>query len=66
MSMIAHFEVLNKKHAWLDAAIQRAYAHHLPDTIVSDLKKQKLRVKEEIYMLDMKLKITAYNLKQAA
>ncbi len=54
MSVLAHFNALSLKHAQLKDEIYDAYAHHLPDAVVTELKKQKLLVKEE--MLDLQKK----------
>jgi hypothetical protein len=55
MSVTAHFETLNQKHARLETAIENAYASHLPDTAIRALKKQKLHLKEELYLLTQKM-----------
>lgn len=59
MSVISHFETVSQKHARLDAAIQNAYATHLSDCMINELKKQKLHLKEELVALDRKLKKAA-------
>lgn len=48
MSVISHLESLNMKHDKLKDKIQEAYIYHLP---VTELKKEKLKVKDEIYKL---------------
>ena len=48
MSISQHLDALNTKHEELERQIHDAYTHHLP---VAELKKQKLRVKEEIAFL---------------
>jgi hypothetical protein len=55
MSVIAHFETLNQRHARLEATIENAYASHLSDEVISELKKQKLLLKEEIHLLNQKM-----------
>ncbi|TGX56174.1 DUF465 domain-containing protein [Sphingomonas gei] len=45
----AHFTALNAKHSTLDRKIAAESQRPLPDQIlIADLKKQKLRVKEEL------------------
>lgn len=45
-------EALKAKHAELDAVIQEERSRPLPDsTVVSSLKRQKLRIKDEISRL---------------
>ena len=45
----SHVDALNHKHAGLDARLQAEMARPAPDaTMVQDIKKQKLRLKEEI------------------
>lgn len=44
-----HIEALTSKHAGLDARLRAEMARPAPDAaMVRDLKKQKLRIKEEI------------------
>ncbi|MCD6036020.1 MAG: hypothetical protein K0R63_1761 [Rickettsiales bacterium] len=52
MSLVAHLQTLHHKHSLLKAQIEEAYSHHLPDFTLVDLKKQKLRLKEEIVRLE--------------
>ncbi|HVB16298.1 MAG TPA: YdcH family protein [Stellaceae bacterium] len=53
MSMQDHLEALKEKHASLDRAIDEEIHRPFPnqDTI-TDLKRQKLRIKDEIYQLE--------------
>lgn len=45
----SHVDALTTKHAGLDARLAEEMARPAPDTgLVQDLKKQKLRLKEEI------------------
>ena len=45
----SHVDALNDKHAGLDARLQAEMARPAPDaTKVQDIKKQKLKLKEEI------------------
>jgi hypothetical protein len=56
MSVEKHFETLTQKHELLEAAIQQAYSRHLSDEAISEMKKQKLHLKEEIYTLNQKMR----------
>lgn len=48
-----HLLALKEKHASLDAAIAEEMARPLPDeTLLTTLKKQKLRLKEEIEAIE--------------
>jgi len=52
MSLEMHIESLRAKHAELEAAIANENHRPLPDnTLLTDLKRQKLRIKEEIERL---------------
>lgn len=52
MSLSAHIETLEKKHAELKAAVHAESTHAYPDFArVTELKKQKLRIKEELQRL---------------
>ena len=49
MSIEKHLAALEAKHAALDVALEEEGARPLPDqTKISELKKQKLKIKEEI------------------
>ncbi|MFN3076897.1 MAG: YdcH family protein [Alphaproteobacteria bacterium] len=49
MTVEARVESLRAKHAQLESAIEDASHRPLPDTAhISDLKRQKLRIKEEL------------------
>ena len=50
MSVQAHLDSLYEKHAKLEEEINNAYFHHQDDR-VGMLKKQKLRIKDEINAL---------------
>lgn len=54
MSAIAHYNSLIAKHFQLEEEIHAAYTKHLPDNIITSLKKQKLHVKEELLELEKK------------
>lgn len=44
-----HVDALNSKHAGLDARLRAEMSRPAPDTgLVQDIKKQKLRIKEEL------------------
>lgn len=48
MSLITHLETLDEKHARLESMIMDEMHRPLPDfKLITELKKQKLRVKEE-------------------
>lgn len=52
MSLSSHIEELRRKHASLDAAVEEAQRNPGFDSHqITDLKKQKLRIKEEIQRL---------------
>lgn len=52
MSVNAHVEQLKKKHESLSQAVEAAQrAPGIDDLAIADLKKQKLRIKEEITRL---------------
>ncbi len=52
MSLSTHIEALEKKHAELENAVHTESARPLPDFArVTELKKQKLRIKEELQRL---------------
>ncbi|HEU0154810.1 MAG TPA: YdcH family protein [Stellaceae bacterium] len=53
MSLQDRIEALKEKHAALERAIDEENRHPLPnqDTI-SDLKRQKLRIKDELFQLE--------------
>jgi hypothetical protein len=53
MSQKDHIEALREKHAALERAIHEENSRPLPnDEMISDLKRQKLRIKDEIYQLE--------------
>lgn len=53
MSIDAHLSELKKKHAHLSARVEEAQRRpSMDDVTLRDLKKQKLRLKEEITRLD--------------
>ncbi len=53
MSLQDHIEALKAKHAELERAIDEENCRPLPNReAVSDLKRQKLRIKDEIFQLE--------------
>jgi hypothetical protein len=53
MSQQDRIEALKAKHAALERAIEEENSRPLPnDDMISDLKRQKLRIKDEIYQLE--------------
>jgi hypothetical protein len=53
MSLQDHIEALRAKHAELERAIDEENKRPLPNQdAVSDLKRQKLRIKDEIFQLE--------------
>lgn len=54
MSVLAHLDSLYKKHETLKKEVAVAYSHHAPDDRLKELKKMKLRLKDEIEGLSRK------------
>jgi hypothetical protein len=53
MSVQDHLQVLKEKHAALDRAIEEENRRPLPNyDAIHDLKRQKLRIKDEIFQLE--------------
>ena len=53
MSIINHIQKLHQKHAQLEISIHEERAHpHPDDSIIADLKHQKLKIKDELQSLD--------------
>lgn len=53
MSHKDRIDALKEKHAALERAIDEENSHPLPnDELLSDLKRQKLRIKDEIFQLE--------------
>lgn len=53
MSILAHLETLEEKHARYESLVTEEMARPLPDfRLITELKKQKLRVKEEMERID--------------
>ena len=53
MSPKDHIVALKEKHAALERAIDEENRRPLPnDEVISDLKRQKLRIKDELYQLE--------------
>ena len=53
--LIHHIESLREKHDLLDKQIQNLYEHHTDDLKVEKLKKEKLKLKDEIELTSKKL-----------
>lgn len=51
MSLLTHLDALQNRHEKLSALIEDAYTHHESDVRVNQLKKERLRLKEEIVLL---------------
>ena len=53
MSQQERIEALREQHAALERAIDEENRHPLPnDDVISDLKRQKLRIKDELFQLE--------------
>ena len=53
--LIHHVEHLKEKHDKLDRQIKELYEHHADDFKVEDLKKQKLKLSDEIEQTNKKI-----------
>jgi hypothetical protein len=53
--LINHVEHLKEKHDELDKQIQELYEHHTADLKVEELKKKKLKLKDEIEQTNRKI-----------
>jgi len=62
MTIKSHIETLNKKHEKLDKKLHDAYTHYLPEAEIIELKKQKLKIKDEINSLNS----SVFSMKNAA
>ena len=52
MSIISHIQILKQKHEKLSSEVERAHKSLASDELyISQLKKEKLRLKEEIFRL---------------
>ncbi len=54
--LIHHLESLREKHDELDSQITELYNHHTDDFKVEELKKKKLKLKDEIEQTSSRLK----------
>ena len=54
--LIHHLESLREKHDDLDKKIEELYKHHTDDFKVEELKKKKLKIKDEMEQTSAKLK----------
>jgi uncharacterized protein len=53
MSLEDRIEVLRQQHAMLERAIDEESSHPFPNQeAISDLKRQKLRIKDELFQLE--------------
>lgn len=52
MSISSHLESLHSKHDQLKKDINYMYAHHLSEQQVAAMKKEKLKVKDEIHRFE--------------
>ncbi len=55
MSVQSHLSSLHQKHESLEEKINDAFTHHVSDTEVAQLKKEKLRLKDEIEFYNTQL-----------
>jgi uncharacterized protein YdcH (DUF465 family) len=53
--LIHHVEHLKEKHDKLDKQIKELYEHHTDDLTVEKLKKEKLKLKDEIEQTNRKI-----------
>ena len=53
--LINHVEHLKEKHDKLDKQIKELYEHHTDDLTVEKLKKEKLKLKDEIEQTNRKI-----------
>jgi hypothetical protein len=53
--LIHHVEHLKEKHDDLDKKIKELYEHHTDDLVVEKLKKEKLKLKDEIEATNRKI-----------
>ncbi len=54
--LIHHIETMRERHDDLDKQIKELYEHHANDLKVEELKKKKLKLKDEIEQTSSKLK----------
>jgi hypothetical protein len=54
--MLSHYDFLKTKHDALDKEINSAYSHHIDDHIVTEKKKQKLCLKDQMHHIETQLK----------
>ena len=59
MSIISHLDALHTKHDAMEKRIEDAYLHHVSDVELVRLKKEKLKIKEEIHRYEMKMEEVA-------
>ena len=54
--IMGHYNSLKEKHDPLDKEIEDAYAHHVDDVILHEMKTKKLHLKEQMFDMEQKLK----------
>ena len=52
MSVSGHIDSLKRKHQQVSKKLERAYMHHCPDDELAQLKKIKLRLKDELMVFE--------------
>ena len=55
MSLISHIETLNARHERLKEKVNQAQIHHFPEEQIASLKKEKLKIKDEIIALSREM-----------
>jgi hypothetical protein len=55
MTKEAHLESLKKRHAALDELIRRGFTTYLDDRSLNKMKNEKLKIKEQIVILEKEL-----------
>ncbi len=55
MSIMSHLTALQTKHDAIDKSIEDAYSHHLSDAELLRMKKEKLRLKDEIHRCQLEM-----------
>ncbi len=56
MTVLSHIDTLNKRSNKLTKDIHDAYVHYTPDENIREMKKRRLRIKEEIEVLSKRLR----------
>ncbi|AIL64713.1 hypothetical protein NOVO_01580 [Rickettsiales bacterium Ac37b] len=56
MSLLEHVNQISSKHAKIENELHTAYINHIDDIIIGKLKKQKLKLKDELqYYVESRL-----------